>query len=136
MAALALALAFGLGNRDLAGEVTRDWYERYRAERDAVEAPPDLFDAAADGAGAVAGASATGGEDDSVLLIQSGLPPLPKDAVVSVSNMDKPPQPERQVAIRTAVMRVRSTMRFRLCDWDERADEPEDSPPSRRPLNP
>jgi hypothetical protein len=31
--ALALALAFGLGNRDLAGEITRAWYERYRAER-------------------------------------------------------------------------------------------------------
>jgi hypothetical protein len=30
---LALALAFGLGNRDLAGEVTREWYERYRRER-------------------------------------------------------------------------------------------------------
>jgi hypothetical protein len=30
---LALALAFGLGNRDLAGEVTRDWYERYKRER-------------------------------------------------------------------------------------------------------
>jgi hypothetical protein len=35
--ALALALAFGLGNRDLAGEVTREWYTRYRAERDAAE---------------------------------------------------------------------------------------------------
>ena len=35
--ALAMALAFGLGNRDLAGEVTREWYERYRAERDAIE---------------------------------------------------------------------------------------------------
>ena len=33
--ALALALAFGLGNRDLAGEVTRAWYEQYRRERDA-----------------------------------------------------------------------------------------------------
>ena len=32
--ALAMALAFGLGNRDLAGEVTREWYEHYRAERD------------------------------------------------------------------------------------------------------
>jgi hypothetical protein len=32
--ALALALAFGLGNRELAGEVTRDWYEQYRRERD------------------------------------------------------------------------------------------------------
>jgi uncharacterized oligopeptide transporter (OPT) family protein len=31
--ALAMALAFGLGNRDLAGEVTREWYDRYRRER-------------------------------------------------------------------------------------------------------
>ncbi len=36
--ALALALSFGLGNRDLAGEVTRDWYEQYRRERDAAVA--------------------------------------------------------------------------------------------------
>ena len=35
--ALALSLAFGLGNRELAGEVTREWYERWRAERDRVE---------------------------------------------------------------------------------------------------
>ncbi len=35
--ALALGLAFGLGNRELAGEITRDWYARYRAERDAIE---------------------------------------------------------------------------------------------------
>lgn len=35
--ALAMALAFGLGNRELAGEVTREWYTRYRAERDAIE---------------------------------------------------------------------------------------------------
>lgn len=35
--ALALALSFGLGNRELAGEITRAWYERYRAERDAIE---------------------------------------------------------------------------------------------------
>jgi mechanosensitive ion channel-like protein len=34
--ALALALAFGLGNRELAGEITRDWYKRYRAERTAI----------------------------------------------------------------------------------------------------
>ncbi len=32
--ALALALAFGLGSRELAGEITREWYERYRRERD------------------------------------------------------------------------------------------------------
>ena len=31
--ALALALSFGLGNRELAGEVTREWYDRYRRER-------------------------------------------------------------------------------------------------------
>src|SRR5918999_1654003 len=36
--ALALALAFGLGNRDLAGEVTREWYEQYQSERDAAVA--------------------------------------------------------------------------------------------------
>jgi uncharacterized oligopeptide transporter (OPT) family protein len=34
--ALALALSFGLGNRELAGEVTRRAYEEWRAERDAV----------------------------------------------------------------------------------------------------
>jgi len=36
--ALAMALAFGLGNRDLAGQITREWYERYRLERDQAEA--------------------------------------------------------------------------------------------------
>lgn len=36
--AFALALAFGLGNRDLAGHVTREWYDRYKAEKDALEA--------------------------------------------------------------------------------------------------
>jgi len=36
--ALALALSFGLGNRDLAGEITRDWYARYKAERAAIDA--------------------------------------------------------------------------------------------------
>jgi len=36
--ALSLALSFGLGNRELAGEVTREWYERYKRERmDAIE---------------------------------------------------------------------------------------------------
>src|SRR5919202_1512519 len=32
--ALAMALAFGLRNRELAGEVTREWYERWRRERE------------------------------------------------------------------------------------------------------
>ena len=40
--ALAAALAFGLGNRDLAGEVTRAWYERYRREREALAAEAQL----------------------------------------------------------------------------------------------
>jgi hypothetical protein len=31
------ALAFGLGNRELAGQITRQWYERYRAESEAIE---------------------------------------------------------------------------------------------------
>jgi hypothetical protein len=35
--ALALSLSFGLGNRELAGEVTRTWYARWRAEREAIE---------------------------------------------------------------------------------------------------
>jgi hypothetical protein len=32
--ALAMSLSFGLGNRELAGQVTREWYEQYCAERD------------------------------------------------------------------------------------------------------
>ncbi len=35
--ALAMGLAFGLGNTALAGEVTRRWYTRYQAEREAIE---------------------------------------------------------------------------------------------------
>src|SRR5215467_12210488 len=32
--ALAIALSLGLGNRDLAGDIKREWYDRYRRERD------------------------------------------------------------------------------------------------------
>lgn len=35
--ALAMALSFGLGNRELAGEITREWYQRYKRERDEAE---------------------------------------------------------------------------------------------------
>ena len=35
--ALALALSFGLGNRELAGEITRTWYASWKAESDAIE---------------------------------------------------------------------------------------------------
>lgn len=44
--ALAAALSFGLGNRDLAGEITRAWYERYRAERDAIDREVETEEAA------------------------------------------------------------------------------------------
>ncbi len=43
--ALALALSFGLGNRELAGEITRSWYERYKAEREAIEREAALEEA-------------------------------------------------------------------------------------------
>jgi hypothetical protein len=43
--AFGLALAFGLGNRDLAGQVTREWYQRYRAEREAIEREVAVRDA-------------------------------------------------------------------------------------------
>jgi uncharacterized oligopeptide transporter (OPT) family protein len=46
--ALAMALAFGLGNRDLAGEITREWYERYRREREETLARERLANAEAD----------------------------------------------------------------------------------------
>jgi uncharacterized oligopeptide transporter (OPT) family protein len=46
--ALAMALAFGLGNRDLAGEITREWYERYRREREETLARERAADAEAD----------------------------------------------------------------------------------------
>jgi hypothetical protein len=42
--ALALGLSFGLGNRDLAGQITRRWYERWRAEREAIEREQAAFD--------------------------------------------------------------------------------------------
>jgi hypothetical protein len=35
--ALALGVAFGMGNRELAGQITREWYQRWRAEREAIE---------------------------------------------------------------------------------------------------
>jgi len=48
--ALAMALAFGLGNRDLAGEVTRAWYQRVRAEREAIERETAALEAALEAA--------------------------------------------------------------------------------------
>lgn len=44
--ALAMALSFGLGTRELAGEITRDWYERWKAEREAIARESAAADAA------------------------------------------------------------------------------------------
>lgn len=63
--ALALALAFGLGNRALAGEVTREWYERYRAEQRAIDA-----EAAADEAEELAEESSADAADEEALAGQ------------------------------------------------------------------
>lgn len=63
--ALAAALAFGLGNRELAGEITREWYTRYRAEREALarEAQLSLLaEEAEDNAGAPAATPRTNAE--------------------------------------------------------------------------
>jgi hypothetical protein len=49
--ALALALSFGLGNRELAGEITREWYERYKQERDDAQAREEEAEAIEDEGG-------------------------------------------------------------------------------------
>ncbi len=55
--ALAAALAFGLGNRELAAEVTRHWYERFRAEREAIERDVAAAEAAGEAEEAAAAAA-------------------------------------------------------------------------------
>ncbi len=68
--ALALALSFGMGNRELAGEVTREWYQRYQAERRAIDA-----EAAADEAEELAEESS---EDETAEM------PIPEPVVTAV----------------------------------------------------
>lgn len=63
--ALALALAFGLGTRELAGEVTRRWYEGWRSERERIKRELATEEATEDAAAAAAEAPATGGESGS-----------------------------------------------------------------------
>src|SRR3954469_19444452 len=46
--ALAMALAFGLGNRELAADVTREWYEGWRREREELLARDRAAEAADD----------------------------------------------------------------------------------------
>jgi hypothetical protein len=60
--AMALSLSFGLGNRELAGQVTREWYERYRAEKNAIDA-----EAAAEAAEELAEALADEATDSATL---------------------------------------------------------------------
>jgi hypothetical protein len=60
--ALAMALAFGLGNRELAGEITRDWYNQYRAERDAIARESEAHERAEDAADEAAVVSASSGK--------------------------------------------------------------------------
>ncbi|MEY2732983.1 MAG: hypothetical protein RL340_42 [Gemmatimonadota bacterium] len=49
--ALALSLAFGLGSRELAGEVTRRWYESWRSERERIKRELASEERAEEGAG-------------------------------------------------------------------------------------
>ena len=58
--ALSAALAFGLGNRELAGEVTREWYIRFKAEREAMERESELNEIAEDAMNAGPSASVAG----------------------------------------------------------------------------
>jgi hypothetical protein len=58
--ALALALAFGLGSRDLAGEITRQWYEQYRAEREAIARESEAHEREEDAAEALVASGADG----------------------------------------------------------------------------
>jgi hypothetical protein len=44
--ALATALAFGLGGRELAAEITRNWYERWKAEKEAIAREQAALEAA------------------------------------------------------------------------------------------
>ena len=44
--ALAMALSFGLGNRELAGEITREWYEHWKAEKEKIAREAAAADAA------------------------------------------------------------------------------------------
>ena len=67
--ALALALSFGLGNRELAGEVTREWYERYRAEQRAIDA-----EAAAEEAEELAEESSEDAADEQAVAAQDPAP--------------------------------------------------------------
>src|SRR5438045_6325472 len=59
--ALALALSFGLGNRELAAEITREWYNRYRQERDEARERERMEEIAAE-------------EEDAAQHVDPGLP--------------------------------------------------------------
>lgn len=73
--ALALALSFGLGNRELAGEVTREWYVQYRAERAAIDREQALEAA----------------EDEAELARPVTFRRAPRVGLVTPESADKPP---------------------------------------------
>ena len=49
--ALAMALSFGLGTRELAGEITREWYTRWKAERERIAREAAAVEAAEEAEG-------------------------------------------------------------------------------------
>jgi small-conductance mechanosensitive channel len=76
--ALAMALAFGLGNRELAGEITREWYERYKREREETLARERSDDAAAE-----AESWSTSAEEDPSDVKPTKAPPYRPDTSAS-----------------------------------------------------
>ncbi len=63
--ALAAALAFGLGNRELAAEITREWYTRYKVERDSIRREAQLSLLAEEAEDAPAPSAGRGGAEAS-----------------------------------------------------------------------
>ena len=68
--ALALALSFGLGTRELAGEVTRRWYEGWRSERERIARELATEEASQDAAAVAAEAADRGAAEG-----ERGAPP-------------------------------------------------------------
>jgi len=63
--ALALSLSFGLGTRELAGEVTRRWYEGWRSERERIKRELASEEATQDAQAEAAEARAAGASPES-----------------------------------------------------------------------
>ncbi len=81
--ALALSLSFGLGNRELAGEVTREWYQRYQAERRAIDAEAAADEAADEAEELAEDASEDASEEDSAEMPTPLVPVLTTPVTVN-----------------------------------------------------